>query len=73
MALLPIDDRAAFDMRAAPPRPGGWAIVVTLAQLVIIVLMLLLTFARDSVRYWLRQADGPVITYRWADKGRRRS
>jgi hypothetical protein len=63
MTVPAVADRVHIaDDAAAPLR--GWQLVVALARVICVLLILLSAFARDSVRYWLRHANGPALTYR---------
>jgi hypothetical protein len=64
MTMPSVVDRVqlAADNGAGPLK--GWQLAVELTRVICALVILLSVFARDSVRYWLRQADGPVLTYR---------
>lgn len=64
MTFPGVVDRAPVGTHDVAERLRGWQLVVELVRLICAVVILLSVLAQDSVRYWLRQANGPVLTYR---------
>jgi hypothetical protein len=63
-------DHVLVEAVDAPGPVRGWHLVVALVRVICVLMVLLSAFALDSVRYWLKQANGPVLTYRQADDRR---